>query len=522
MPSNPTSPGVYITEVLTPITNNSAPGTANAVFAGAYNRGSGVPRLITSWNQFQLYYGTFSQAGGITGLHYATYQFFNNGGTQCYVLSVANTDAVIATHTFVDTATPTPNNIMTVKAKSPGLWGNQIYVALTTAGRSGRFNVQVYYGSNAATSLVETFIDLSVNPADTRNVSSIVNSPTYGSSFITTTVTLPGGVYTPGTNDPALVATGVALSTGADGTTAPTLSTAIPTALDTLQGQILNLNVPNVHDATTINALITWAIGRGDVMLVVDGPAPTPGQTSAQVVSNYTNLVTGGSPFTATGYATIYAPWIQILDPASSIPGATVFVPPGGAVLGVWSRTDTAVGPWQAPAGVAFGNVNLVNLEAIFNTTDLANLETNNINPIRFIPNYHPSIMGVRTLDQGFPDRYVSVRRMLMKLEHDFNYLLQPALFAPNNPALWQQVTQIITNYLTGLMQQGALGGTTQTETFQVTCDSTNNTPATAQAGFVNASVAVALNSPAEFIIITISQSQNTGTTTITTTNPGA
>ena len=112
---------------------------------------------------------------------------------------------------------------------------------------------------------------------------------------------------------------------------------------------------------------------------------------------------------------------------------------------------------------------------------------------------------------------------MLMKLEHDFTYLLQPALFEPNDAQLWLQITQIISNYWTQLMQQNALGGTTPTTAFQVICDSSNNTPATSQAGIVNVSVAVALVSPAEFILINISQFQNTGQTTITTSpTPGS
>jgi hypothetical protein len=252
-------------------------------------------------------------------------------------------------------------------------------------------------------------------------------------------------------------------------------------------------------------------------MLIVDGPQPASPESSSQVVQNYLNLITGGTPITNSTYVTLYAPWIQIVDPASSIPGAARWVPPGGAILGLWNSTDNSVGPWQTPAGVVYGKINLINLEALFTASDLDTLNTNNINAIRFVPNYFPAVMGGRTLEQGYPDRYISVRRMLIKLEHDFTFLLQPALFEPNDAQLWLQITSILNNYLTTLMQQNALGGTTPPTAFQVTCDSSNNTPATAQAGIVNVNVAVALNSPAEFILINISQFQATGATTITT-----
>lgn len=519
MTTVPESPGVYITETLTPLTNNNIPGEAIGVFAAAYNQGPTNPVLVTSWNQYVQKFGTFAEASPNTSLHYAVYQFFNNGGSQCIVLALANTDAVVASLVLKDINSPT-DNVMTVSAISPGAWGNNTYVAITSAGNTGRFNVQIYDGGTAANNLVENFVDLSINPADPRYVANYINSPTYGSNFVTVSVTLPG-TYTPGVDDPALISP-TPLAGGSNGVTAPNLGTAIPLQLDKLQGTLLNLNVPGVFSASTINALITWALGRGDVILVIDGPPPSFPETSAQVVQNYINLITGGTPITNSTYATLYAPWIQIIDPASAIPGSAIWVPPGGAVLGLWSSTDNKVGVWQTPAGVKFGKINLVNIEALFTSTDLDTLNTNNINAIRFVPNYYPAVMGGRTLEQGYPDRYIAVRRMLMKLEHDFTYLLQPALFEPNDPQLWLQITNILSTYLTQLMQQNALGGTTPTTSFNIVCDSSNNPPASVSAGIVNVSVAVALLSPAEFILINISQFQNTGQTTITTSpTPG-
>lgn len=512
--STPQSPGVYITETLNPLTNNNIPGEAVGVIAANYNQGPSVPTLVTSWNAYITKYGSFAQAGTNSSLHYAVYQFFNNGGSQCYILAVPNTDATTATLVLQDINNP-PDNVMTVSAISSGGWGNNIYVALTSAGNTGRFNVQVYNGGTAASNLVENFIDLSINPTDPRNVASIINSPNFGSNYINLAISLPGE-YEAGVNDPALISA-TPLAGGNNGVTAPNLGTAIPLELDKLQGTVLSVNVPGVYASATVNALISWAEGRGDVMLIVDGPQPAPPESSSQVVQNYLNLITGGTPITNSTYVTLYAPWIQIVDPASSIPGAARWVPPGGAILGLWNSTDNSVGPWQIPAGVVYGKINLINLEALFTASDLDTLNTNNINAIRFVPNYFPAVMGGRTLEQGYPDRYISVRRMLIKLEHDFTYLLQPALFEPNDAQLWLQITSILNNYLTTLMQQNALGGTTPPTAFQVTCDSSNNTPATAQAGIVNVNVAVALNSPAEFILINISQFQATGATTITT-----
>lgn len=513
--NQPNFPSITINETLQPLAGNpGVPGNAVAAFAYNYNQGPTVPTFITSWNDFIQTYGSFPTSQ-VSYLHYAVYQYFNNGGTGCYVLTIPNTDAVTATTNLQDIKTPTPDNAITVKALSPGSWGNNIFVAVTSAGNTGRVNLQIYKGGTATTNLVENFIDLSMNPADPRNITSIVNSPVAGSNYITLTNNL--ATFTAGTSDLALVTTPVQLASGADGVTAPNYATAVPLGFDQLQGVMLNVNIPAYNTPSTVNALITWASGRGDTMMIIDGPVPAPPASSAQVVNNYVNMVTGGSPITASSFATLYAPWLQIANPASALAGASIWVPPGGAVLGIWAATDAASGPWQSPAGTQFGRINLQNIEAVFTPTDLANLNTNNINAIRFVPGFFPAIMGSRTLQQSYPSRYVSVRRMLIQLEHDFETLLQFALFQPNNTALWAQIQNNITNYLTNLMQLGVLGGVTPDQTFSVICDGTNNPPASANAGIVNVTVAVALVSPAEFIIINISQFQNTGVTTIST-----
>lgn len=510
-------PGIVISEILAPVNTNigGIPGLAVGCFAAAYNQGPTTPTLIKSINQFTQLYGSIASANGNL-LPYAVYQFFNNGGTQCYVLRVPNSDAVTATLTLQDVNSP-PDNVMTITAVSPGAWANNVYVSLTTAGNSGRFNFVVYNGGTSSTNIVENFPDLSINPADARNISSVINSPISGSNYVNVAVTLPGA-YSAGINDPALISATL-LSGGSDGITAPNLSAAVPASFDMLQGVILNLNLPGVYQSSTLNPIIAWAEGRGDVMIVVDGPPPSPPETSAQVVQNYINLVSGGSAITPSTYAALYTPWIQVNNPASSVSNATIWLPPGGAVLGVWNRTDINASPSQSPAGITYGGVTLVNLEAQFTPTDLTNLEAYNINPIRFVPGYYPAIMGARTLVQGFPDRYLSVRRELIQLEHDFTQLLQFALFEGNDATLWNQIDYVITNYLNQQLQQGVFGGTTQADSFSVTCDETNNTPATITAGIVNISVAVSLVNPAEFIFISIQQFQNTGTTVTTTSS---
>lgn len=498
-------PGVYATELLQPLSSSlyGTAGQAVPCFAMAYNIGPTVPTLISSWQQYVSLYGNFAVAGG-NYLPFAVNQFFGNGGNACFVLRVANTDATTATLNLLDIA-GSPADILTVTSSFPGAYANQIYIQVASAG-TGYVNFSVYQGGTTSQFLVEQFNSVSMNPADSRYIVGIVNSPNAGSQFITLTPTLPGGIYTQGTTDLAVLAA-TALSGGADGSSAPSMGSAVPAALDTLQDQILNVNLPAMTNTTTLNSIITWAAGREDVMLVVDGPAPSFPETSAQVVTNYTSQA---SSMTSSTYATLYAPWLLISDPSASIPGATKWVPPGGAVLGIWNNTDILAGVQQSPAGSSFGKLSAVALETSFAPVDLDNLNNANINAIKSVPGTGFCIYGARTLKVGYPDRYIAVRRTLMKLEHDFINLTQFAVFEPNGSPLWNQIIAVLTNYLLQAMQAGLLGGNTPATSFSVVCDASNNTPAQVTAGIVNVSVAVALLSPAEFIFINIQQLQQT------------
>lgn len=514
--TTPARPGVFVTTTLTPLatSNQGIPGEAIPAFALAYNRGPLGPQLITSWQQFVRLYGNFNVANGSL-LHYAVYQFFSNSGKACYVLRCPNSDATYAQTTLdgvgVDVAVP----ILTVKASSPGVWGNSVYVTVASAGQTGRSTLQVYVGGNTSSFIVETWPDLSMNPADPRNIAAVINSPIGGSAYISVTETMGAGGYVAGTTDLAVVSTPQALTTGADGTTAPTMATYVPAQFDTLPNQILNLNLPGFTTTADINTIVAWAAGRGDVFVVLDGPAPSfPLPTSAQVAQNYVNLV-GVGQINPSVYAAVYGPYLQISDPASAVPGAMKWVPPGGAVLGVWSNSDSQRGIAKTPAGIN-AKVGAINLEANFTPADLNALQAAMINPIKVVPGAGVCIFGGLTLQPGYPDQFIAVQRTLMMLVHDLMFLCQFAIFEPNTADLWAQITAVLTNYLTQQMQQNVLAGTTPQTSFAVVCDATNNTSNSAQQGVVNVQVAVALASPAEFIVINLSQFQGTTTATVT------
>jgi hypothetical protein len=352
-------PGVYIQEAFQPLTSvSSVPGGSIPAIAAVHPRGPVTPQLIQNWAQFTTLYGTYADAPGSI-LPLAVNEFFGNSGSELYVLRAANTDATFSSLALEDIAA-TVNGALILTASSPGIWGQQIAVTVsTTTGSNGAsyFNLRVYLTSGGKQNLAETFPYLSMNPADPRYCVPLLNSPMGGSNYVTVSNAITN--YVAGQNDLTAVSSPTPLTGGNDGTSVPNLGTLVPQMLDTVENQVMAVNLPGVSSATVLNALTAWAASNGDKVIVCDGPAPVPATVnstgySASVVSEYLALVQSGSPaLAASSYAAVYGPWLLTQNPASSVSGSTIWLPPGPAVLAQFQQNDILSGPWQSPAGVA-------------------------------------------------------------------------------------------------------------------------------------------------------------------------
>lgn len=514
-------PGVYITESYQPLTSVSAvPGGSIPAIAAVHPRGPVTPQLVSNWAQFTTLYGSYADAPS-SFLPLAVNDFFANGGSQLFVLRCANSDATASTLALEDIAA-TVNGALVLTASSPGVWGQQVAVTVSTVtGSNGAsyFTLQVYLTSGGVQTLKETFPYLSMNPADSRFCVPILNSQN-GSKYVYVTDEIT--TYVAGQNDLTAVSSPASLTGGTDGSSAPVLGTLVPAQLDTIQNQAMAVNLPGVSDAVTLNALIAWAAVDGDKVIVCDGPAPVTATLNstgypASIVSEYLALVQSGSPaLSASSYAAVYGPWRLTQNPASSVSGATVWLPPGPAVLAKFQANDIATGPYQSPAGVSYA-VSALAMETAFSKSQLDTLNNANVNVIRQVPvpggGTAFCIMGARTLATGYPDKFLAIRREMIALEHDMTNLLSFALFEPNGPDLWGQIASVLNNYLQQQFQAGVFAGDTAADSFQVICDTTNNTPQTAQAGLVTVTVLVALTSPAEFIQLNLTQTTSTALT---------
>ena len=102
--------------------------------------------------------------------------------------------------------------------------------------------------------------------------------------------------------------------------------------------------------------------------------------------------------------------------------------------------------------------------------------------------------------------KYVPTRRSLNYVKAQSKRLTDFAVFEPNNDRLWTNIQVRLSKFLAEFWSAGGLKGRNTAEAFYVLCDSTNNTTNTIENGEVRIEVGVALQTPAEFIVIEVSQ----------------
>jgi uncharacterized protein len=169
-----TYPGVYVQEVPSGVRPIAAVSTSVAGFIGVAEKGP-VNEAIKVFN-FTEYQNRFGGFLPNAYLSYAVYQFFNNGGTQCYVVRVAGAGNQIANIVLKDRGTNAQNSI-TINASSPGVWGNSLAVLITDGVNdpANEFNMSVFDQEQPAVPL-ETFTNVSMVPATPNFVETVTAS----------------------------------------------------------------------------------------------------------------------------------------------------------------------------------------------------------------------------------------------------------------------------------------------------------------------------------------------------------
>jgi phage tail sheath protein FI len=510
------SPGVYIEEISLGPKPIEGVSTSTAGFLGATERGPEPPRLITSWLDFQRWYGGY--VPDVSYLAYAVQGFFDNGGQRCYVGRVVADDAVATTGAVGN---------LNVTAIGSGGWGNNIMIKVDNATQAdaaaGRdwFRVSILYYRDPPT----TFVDpTSTDPTDLADpnrrepdVLEVYDNLTHEDGASNNMVTVLNAssrlvrVEWSGAG-PARLPNQAFTQLGANGSDSTGGVNIIAT------DYIGNLMAP-LDQRSGLAAL--EIIDNISLLVVPDEVRRNPedlSQVTEEVINQCERLkdrfgiisvTQGQSDVTAlpsrpdTSYAAFYYPWIEVYDPSIN---DTRLIPSTGHVAGIFARTDIERGVHKAPANEVVRGARDLEFPVTKGVQDVLNPQ--GVNCIRDFRSDGRGIRlwGARTMSSDGEWKYVNVRRLFLFIEESTDEGTQWVVFEPNDEPTWAKVRRSITNFLISVWRSGALMGTTQDEAFFVKCDRTTMTQDDIDNGRLICYVGIAPVKPAEFVIFRISQ----------------
>jgi phage tail sheath protein FI len=164
MPISPTYPGVYIEEIPSGVHTIVGVATSIAAFLGRTAKGP-LNKAVRCFN-YSDFTRSFGGAHAYSDLAQSLRQFFNNGGTECYVIRLAH-GAVSSGVTLQSLA---QEDVLKATAKAEGKWGNtvRLEVDYDTPTPDESFNLEVIHEDQGKVASRETFKNLSMDPNSSR------------------------------------------------------------------------------------------------------------------------------------------------------------------------------------------------------------------------------------------------------------------------------------------------------------------------------------------------------------------
>ena len=501
-------PGVYISERLLPpvLTGGVTANAAGAVVA-PFAQGPETVTLVNSWYEFTKYFGGYNSA------YPATFQvgsYFTNGGKELYVKRLLADDAVAATTDLLSSADAT---VARITAKSAGTDGNNLRIQVTAGSVSGTYTLAVLKEAGVADTVAGGVVTTGAgDDLLLERYENIVFDDAHSSDFAETVInTVSTNISVNAQFPNAAIELAIYPLTSGDNGTTPVAAdytdykgngAAVFEDFSALDRPLV-LFLPSVQELASdkvavYDAATSWAESNNG-FVVVDTPEN----------STVDSAIAFAGSLADTSFAAVYYPWVYISDPVGRGTGALRKISPAGAIAGLYMTTDASRGVFKAPAGITSTIKGVVSVEKSFTSANLdaMNASTSPVNPLRQIPGAGLSVMGARTLLQdGTANKYVNMRRSLIYIRKQLKNSTEFAIFENNDETLWTQIRSVLNVFLTEYKNQGGLRGATNAQAFFIKCDAENNTAQSIANGEVHIQVGVALQYPAEFIVIDLSQ----------------
>jgi len=564
MAVTPSYPGIYVEELPNLSHSVTAAPTSVTVFVGYSHPfktppdNFGIPKEIFSFGDYIANFGGFFDLDPWLPdyLGNAVFQFFQNGGSDAWVVALKPTGFLDANGTPIsaggDNATLSPAAI--TFDMSPGSAPSSVSVTLTAQQPGG-----IDPGSDNAASGTPTRVQFvnrkKSNPSgQDYDLADIVitqgtSAETYRgtaakdiaaalalSALVTVTVTPATAGDPPGSFPASLPNNGDLAYAAAPPRNATLLNTAEyanvflsggPLDVDV---KIFNLMVlPGISPVSAQQAavlsdalafceqkrafFIMDAPPNATVSGVGVGPTGLPLGTPARVTMDdfWNGRVDTLPTVPVSPNGAIYFPYLQAVNQVTQQP---MISPPSGYIAGIFAREDASVCVGKAPAGLETPLQGTSGVVPWGRMTDMQQgvLNLDGVNCLREFPGLGPPVVfGARTLvssNTAFQQwKYVPVRRTALFIEQSLYGSLGWAVFQPNDTPLWDALTQEVEAFMLTLFKQGSyFQGSKPSDAFLVQCDATTTTPTDQQNGVVNILVGFAPLKPAEFVVIQITQ----------------
>ena len=559
------SPGVYVEEFESGMRPMEGVSTSTAGFIGMAEKGNviGTPEFVSSFADFTRKFGGYlseAEYGENRYLAYAVEQFFANGGSRCYVMRTVAADA---------TAASVSANGVTIAAKNPGKWGNEIKITAVAANKGKTAVLEV--SGDDATGKVYTVANGSLfAEGDTvviRNNDKIVGynkiSMAQGNTITLATPVkedlVDKGAVPKKTlavcemnievayKDQVEIYEGVSLNINAASYIAKKMakSELVEVTTDNVADGVNPLSVFGANADKALVFLTGGTCGTkaitDDVFMGVDGgPGKRTGLAAFKEISNVSIMAIQGVTSPAvqlalvahcsnpgasfavldvpidlvkpndvlshrekidSDYAAMYHPWIQVYDALNKKPA---YIPPSGAVCGIYARSDVERGVHKAPANEVV--YNCIGLSCLYNKAEQDILNPAGVNLIRTLPGQGIRVWGARTCSSNSLWKYVNVRRLFIYLEESIKSQTNWAVFEPNDEMLWARVVRTIRGFLRDMWRNGALVGATEDQAFFVNIGRDTMSQSDILNGRLICEIGVAPSRPAEFVIFRITQ----------------
>tara|TARA_Y100000310_G_scaffold115762_1_gene114367 strand:+ start:1105 stop:2595 length:1491 start_codon:yes stop_codon:yes gene_type:complete len=491
-------PGVVITTaVRTGPSTSTVRDSSQAFFVGFALRGPTTKAVkVESIADFEATYGGYQSYGY---LQPTVETFFEEGGSQCYIVRIAGPAATSGVHKLLDDSA---GDSLTLTANGPGDWSANMTFTVTAGSVANSVAVTLYYyGTEVFTTGNCTTVD---------QILGTINGSTVASRYV-----VAAGL---GTGLPAVL--GSTALTYSDqpssGTTASTddrsnVTTAQYTTALTLFNHAYGTGcVANPESAATAvyQGLIAHANTYNRIALL----HPTATQTAAQA-ETFTETITAAE--SNLEHAACYFPWINV---PTSTAGVTRLIPPDGYVAAVRARAHNQTGAHQPAAGIISNARWVVSTESEVDLTTGNTLDVALCNAIRVI-NGTIRIYGARSLSADNANfRYITGQDVVNGVVTQANAKLEDLVFSviDGRSSIFNSIQARLIAILEPLREAGALyeafdvNGKRIDSGYTVVCNAATNPTASLADGIVKAKIGLRVSGVGDKIEVDIIKSNLT------------